>query len=262
MALIYATFLGLPLTRLGRTWRDTRFLAALVVLNFVLVPAVVYALTRPIAQDQSTLVGVLLVLLAPCVDYVIVFSGLAGAAKEKLLASTPLLMVLQMLLLPVYLRLFAPQAQEVVHPGPFAQAFLFLIVVPLLAAALTQRLSLAAPARRLAEAGMVPLMVLTLAVVVATQIPEVRHDFPLRVIPLYAAFLLIMAPLGALVGKAFRQDVPATRALVFSGATRNSLVVLPLALTVPGAGAIVVAQTLVELVGMVAYVRLIPQWLR
>jgi ACR3 family arsenite transporter len=51
-------------------------------------------------------------------------------------------------------------------------------------------------------------------------------------------------------------------ALVFSGATRNSLVVLPLALALPAslslAPVVVVTQTLVELVGMVIYVRLVP----
>lgn len=46
-------------------------------------------------------------------------------------------------------------------------------------------------------------------------------------------------------------DAPAGRAIAFSAATRNSLVVLPLAFAVPGAmpllPAIVVAQTMVEL---------------
>ncbi|KQB85715.1 arsenic resistance protein [Corynebacterium lowii] len=266
MALIYATFLGLPLaspsSTLGSSLRDTRFLAALLVLNFVLVPAVVYLLTRPIAQNHTLLIGVLLVLLAPCVDYVIVFSGLAGGAKEKLLAATPLLMGLQMLLLPVYLRFFAPAASEVFQLSPFIRAFLLLIALPFAAAALTQRLPIAQRAQHTAESSMVPLMMLTLAVVVASQIPAVRHDLPLAAIPIYVAFLLIMAPIGALTAKVFHQDVPATRALVFSGATRNSLVVLPLALTVPGAAAVVVTQTLVELLGMVVYVRLLPRFIR
>ena len=45
----------------------------------------------------------------------------------------------------------------------------------------------------------------------------------------------------------------AARAVIFSGATRNSLVVLPLALVLPDhlALAALVTQTLVELVGMV-----------
>ncbi|MDN5725138.1 MAG: hypothetical protein L0G99_04280 [Propionibacteriales bacterium] len=51
--------------------------------------------------------------------------------------------------------------------------------------------------------------------------------------------------------------------MVFSGATRNSLVILPLALALPDSlslvAVVVVTQTLVELVGMVTYVRLIPR---
>ena len=46
-------------------------------------------------------------------------------------------------------------------------------------------------------------------------------------------------------------------------ATRNSLVVLPLALALPDrlsvAAVVVVTQTLVEVVGMLAYVRLVPR---
>jgi len=50
---------------------------------------------------------------------------------------------------------------------------------------------------------------------------------------------------------------------VFSGTTRNSLVVLPLALALPAsmslAPVVVVTQTLVELVGMVVLVRVVPR---
>ena len=68
MILLYATFLGVPLTRLGRALRDGRFLAGLLVLNFAVVPVVVYGLSRFIADDQALLLGVLLVLLTPCID--------------------------------------------------------------------------------------------------------------------------------------------------------------------------------------------------
>lgn len=81
----------------------------------------------------------------------------------------------------------------------------------------------------------------------------------LRVVPIYVVFVALMVPLGKMVGRLFAQDVPATRALVFSGVTRNSLVVLPLALAVPGVAPVVVTQTLVELVAMVILVRLVPR---
>ena len=69
--------------------------------------------------DQAVRLGVLLVLLTPCVDYVIVFSGLAGASSHRLLAATPLLLIAQMLLLPLYLLLFlGPDLAETVEVGP------------------------------------------------------------------------------------------------------------------------------------------------
>lgn len=92
-ALLYATFLQVPFTAVGRAIRGGRFLSAVLVLNFVLVPVVVYGLTRFLPDDRAVLLGVLLVLLTPCVDYVIVFSGLAGGSADRLLAATPLLML-------------------------------------------------------------------------------------------------------------------------------------------------------------------------
>ncbi|MCQ4150484.1 MULTISPECIES: arsenic resistance protein [Rhodococcus] len=270
IVLLYATFLAVPFSAIGTSLRDGKFLLSVVVLNFVLVPIVVFALTRFVAGNQAVLVGVLLVLLAPCIDYVIVFSGLAGAASERLLASAPLLMLLQIAFLPLYLWLFVgPDLVEIIDIAPFVEAFLLLIVVPLTLAALTQALArrhhLGTQIMNTMAATMVPIMMATLAVVVASQIDAVRTEGSqlITVVPIFAAFLIIMAIVGLATARATRQDVPATRALIFSGATRNSLVVLPLALALPPAlslaAVVVVTQTLVELIGMVAYVRLVPR---
>lgn len=270
-ALLYATFLQVPFTALTRAFRDVRFLSATLVLSFLVVPLVVAAAIALLPLPQAVLLGVLLVLLTPCIDYVIVFSELAGAASQRLLAAAPLLMLAQMLALPLFLILFmGPGLADIVEIGPFLEAFLILIVLPLGLAWATQAL---AARHRAGEqittamnAAIVPLMAATLFVVVASQMPKIRGEFGavLSVVPLYAGFLVVMALLGLLVARLFRLDVPSSRALVFSGATRNSLVVLPLALALPDAYAltpvIVVTQTLVELIGMVIYVRVIP-WL-
>lgn len=276
--LLYATFLGIPFASLGRAVRDVRFMATLLVLNFAVVPLVVFGLSRFVAGDQSLLVGVLLVLLTPCIDYVIVFTGLAGGAADRLLAAAPVLMLAQMLLLPVYLLIFVgPDLVSVIDAAPFVQALVGLIILPLVLAALTQWLAGregAAPGVGRSDVGrkvmaamqalMVPLMMATLAVVVGSQIVGVRQELGslLAVVPLYAAFLLVMVPLGLLAARTARLDAPATLAVVFSGATRNSLVVLPLALALPEplalAALVVVTQTLVELAGMVAFVRFLP----
>ena len=137
--LLFATFVGIPLIQVGRAFRDVRFLGTVLAVNFVLVPLVAFGLSRFVTDDQGLLVGVLLVLLTPCVDYVIVFTGLAGGARTRLLAATPLLMLLQIALLPAYLWLFAGgDVVTRVELEPFIEAFLILIVIPLAAAAFVQ----------------------------------------------------------------------------------------------------------------------------
>ena len=271
-ALLYVTFLQVPAKDLLRSARDSRFLAAALAVNFVVVPLVVAAMFTFLPADQAVRTGVLLVLLAPCVDYVIVFSGLAGGSSERLLAATPLLLIAQMLLLPVFLLVFlGSDLADVVEVRPFAEAFIVLIVIPLALAWATQawaaRQRAGALVSRAMAAVVVPLMAATLSVVVGSQVPKLGDDATevAAVVPFYVLFLVVMAFAGWGVARLFRLDPAAGRAVVFTGATRNSLVVLPLALALPDrlsvAAAVVVTQTLVEVVGMVAYVRLVPRLL-
>ncbi|WP_331773464.1 bile acid:sodium symporter (plasmid) [Embleya sp. NBC_00888] len=271
-ALLFVTFLQVPAAELVRALRAGRFLAAALTVNFAVVPLVVAAMFAFLPDDRAVRIGVLLVLLCPCVDYVIVFSGLAGADKGRLLAATPLLLLAQMLLLPLFLLLFmGSELADTVEAGPFVEAFVVLIVIPLALAWATQAWAARRRAgQRFTDAAnttMVPLMAATLFVVVASQIPRLDDDLGpvLRVVPFYVLFLVVMAFAGLAIARLFRLDVPAGRAVVFTGATRNSLVVLPLALSLPDrlalAALVVVTQTLVEVVGMVVYVRTIPKFL-
>ncbi|WP_067243033.1 arsenic resistance protein [Microbacterium resistens] len=267
--LLYATFLGVPFARIGQAFRDWRFLATVLVVNFVLVPVVVFLLSRLVSHDQVLLIGVLFVLLTPCVDYVIVFTGIAGGAKERLLAAAPLLMLAQMLVLPLYLWLFiGDEFVATIDLAPFIEAFLLLVLLPLTAAGLTQlaaRTRAGRGVQTVVLSATVPLMMLTLAIVVASQIAGVGQQIGslLLAIPVYVLFVALMVPIGAVAGRIARLDIPSRRAIVFSGATRNSLVVLPLVLALPPAfdltPLVVVTQTLVELIVMVVFVRLIPR---
>jgi ACR3 family arsenite transporter len=175
-----------------------------------------------------------------------------------------------MLLLPGVLYLFmGSELADIVEIGPVVEAFVVLIVIPLALAWALQAWAARRPAgQKVSDAAtttMVPLMAATLFVVVASQVPKLGDSLAdvAAVIPFYAAFLIVMSFAGKAVARLFRLDAPASRAVVFTGATRNSLVVLPLALALPDAlsvaAVVVVTQTLVEVLGMVAYVRLVPR---
>mgnify|MGYP007128966020 FL=1 len=146
---------------------------------------------------------------------------------------------------------------------------MWLIAIPLVLAALVQLWAARSGAGQRVAAGLgllpVPATALVLFVVVAAMVPQLGAAIEpaLRVIPLYVAFAVVAPLIGWTVARLWRLDAPAGRAVAFSAGTRNSLVVLPLALAVPGAipvlPAIIVTQTMVELVASVIYMRLIPR---
>ena len=268
--LMYAMFLQIPFLDFRESLSNKRFMSALLIVNFVLIPLLVWALTRGLAEHRAVLIGALLVLLTPCIDYVVVFTHIGKGDSRAVLAATPILLLLQLVLLPVYLAfMLGEQSQVVISIAPFAEAFLALIVVPLLLAVAT-----AALAKRSRIVGRwntvwawmpVPAMAAVLIAVVGSQISPVVRDIDqlLPVIPVYIGFMLLAPVVGALASKAYKLPASTARAVTFSTATRNSLVVLPLALALPEeirglAAAAVITQTLVELVGELVYIRAVP----
>lgn len=268
--MLFATFLHVPLVDLGRAFTRGRFIAALLISNFIAVPLLVTVLVQFLPPEPLVRLGVLLVLLTPCIDYVVTFAHLGRADARVLLAATPTLLVVQMLLLPFYLGLLlGNNAAILVQPGPFVDAFVWLIAVPFsLAGAVQLWAARSRVGERLSSAlGLlpVPATAVVLFIVVAAVLPQLgpATHVALRVIPPYVAFAAIAPLIGWSIGRVFRLDPRAGRAVAFSAGTRNSLVVLPLALAVPGAvpilPAVIVTQTLVELIGELLYVRLIAK---
>lgn len=271
--LMYGMFAQIPFLKLRESVANFKFMLALLIGNFIAVPIIVWILTVIFPQSPPILLGVCLVLLTPCIDYVIVFTQLGKGEEKLILASTPILFVVQMLLLPVYLWIFiGEQVTGVFEAGPFLEAFVFLIVVPLILAVISQVWA------KKRDFGMkvldftawfpVPFMALVLIVVVASQIGRVYSDWALivRVIPIYVLFLIITPFISRFLAHIFKLDKGAGRALIFSTGTRNSLVVLPLALALPEswatlAAAVIVTQTITELIGELIYIRIIPSFI-
>lgn len=268
--MLFATFLQVPLAELGRAFRQLRFMVALLAANFVVIPLIVLLLIQVLSPDPLIRLGVLIVLLAPCIDYVVTFSHLGRADARGLLAATPLLLGAQMLLLPIYLGvMLGPDSGGLIKIEPFVHAFVWLIVVPLLLAGLVQFWARASRTGSQVSSLLgllpVPATALVLFIVICAVVPQLdtARESALQVVPTYIAFAVLAPIAGLIVGRVFRLPAAGTRAVAFSAATRNSLVVLPLGLAVPGAvpilPAIIVTQTLVELLSELVYIRLMPK---
>lgn len=268
--MLYVTFLQVPWKALRAVWVQGRFLLALLVTNFVAIPLLVGVLSLVLPSDDLLRFGVLLVLLAPCIDYVVTFAHMGKADARLLLACTPVLLVVQMLLLPFYIEIMlGSQAADWVQLGAFVDAFIWLIVSPLALAVVTQwwvqRSSTGQRWSAVLALLPVPATAMVLFVVMAAVVPQLggAPDAVRQVLPVYVAFAVLAPAVAWCVAQLFKLPAPAARAVAFSGSTRNSLVVLPLALAVPGAmpvlPAVIVAQTLVELLSELVYIQLMPR---
>lgn len=270
--LLYATFTQTALTHLPEAFGDRRFMGAVLVGNFIAVPLLVWGLMAFVPGDPAVRLGVLLVLLVPCTDWYVTFTHLAGGDTRRAIAVTPVNLLAQLMLLPVYLWLFMGDAfLELMAADRIAAVFVSLIVLPLLAAWLTERWAERREGRQRVVARIgwwpVPLLAAVVFLIAASQVQAVTGALPVlgQVLGVFVAFLAAAAVIGVLLAKVFDLSPGSARALIFSLGTRNSFVVLPLALALAAswqvATVVIVFQSLVELFGMAAYLWLVPRYL-
>lgn len=270
--LLYTTFTQVPLTHLPEAFRDRGFMGAVLIGNFVLIPLAVWGLLIFLPDDPAIRLGVLLVLLVPCTDWYITFTHLAGGDTRRAIAATPVNLLVQLCLLPVYLWLFMGNAfLELLAADRIALVFATLIMLPLLAAWATERWAERRPhgQKLVGKIGWlpVPLLAIVVFLIAASQVQAVVGALPVlvQVTGVFLAFLAVAAVIGMLLTRMFSLQAASGSALIFSLGTRNSFVVLPLALALAPqwqtATVVIVFQSLVELFGMVAYLWLVPRFL-
>lgn len=237
--LLYANFVQVPLLHLREAFRDRRFVAAMLVGNFIALPLLSWTLLQWLPVDPVVRLGVLLVLLVPCTDWFITFSQLGGGNVSRAIAMTPLNLLLELLLLPVYLWLML--GTKLAAPLSFTEIWpaLLVVIVPMIAAAVSERWVEAQPKRE-----------------------KLRERLAWWPVPLLALVVFLIAKgLARLMGLPTDQG----RTLAFSLGTRNSFVVLPFAFSLPDGwemvAVVIVLQSLVELFGMVFYLWWIPRQL-
>jgi arsenite transporter len=268
--LLYTTFTQVPLTHLRAAFANSRFLAAAVAGNFIVMPLVVWLLIQLAPNDPAVRLGMLMVLLVPCTDWFITFTQLGGGDTSRAIAFSPISLLLQIVLLPVYLSLFFGQGFTVpLARAEMLTAFVGLILVPLIAAYITQKWAgrdgiHTSFLDRLAWLP-VPLLAIVVFIIAVSQVKVVMGSATLltHLLLVFASFLVVAGLVARAFTKIFQLPQDQGRVLAFSFGTRNSFVILPIALALPPsfeiAVVVIVFQSLVELFGMATYLWWIPK---
>ncbi|MEB7844584.1 arsenic resistance protein [Mammaliicoccus sciuri] len=271
--LLFSMFAQIPFLSLRQKALNFKFLVALIISNFIFIPILVFLIVTAFhITSTPLLIGIYLVLLTPCIDYVIVFTKLGHGNESFMLIATPILFILQIILLPIYFLIFLNQDfSEYIDFIPFIKTFVYLFLVPLIIAIFIQFLSKKSATMSnilsLSEWLPVPFMGLVLMTVIGSQISKIFNDSHVVwiVVPVYICFMIIAPFIGYLSGKIFALPSDLKRTIAFSSSTRNALVVLPLALSLPDKWStivttVIITQTLVELIGELFYIKLIPKF--
>lgn len=111
MLLVAALFFTLRLDGLSGLRRAPRTVLLAVGTNFLAIPLIAYPLTLLLPNDALRL-GVLIYCLAPCTDWFLGFTRLAGGDTTIGAALIPVQMALQLLLYPLWLALFAGEQAD------------------------------------------------------------------------------------------------------------------------------------------------------
>lgn len=268
--LLFVTFTQVELIRLPSSFKDWRFVLASSLGNFVFLPFVAWLLSLYFSDLPPLQLGVLLVLLVPCTDWFITFTHLARGDTSKAIAITPLNLILQLILTPIYLWIILGKTfSELFVLERVITVFLFLIVLPLGLAFLLEKSTAKINKREEVVNKLSWFPVPTLSLVVFIIAASQGHDLEkiATYLPqlsfIFGIFLFFSIPLGIMFGAIYKLNFSSVRTLIFNFSTRNSFLILPLALVLTEtwrqAILVIVFQSIIELFGMFLFVWLIPR---
>ena len=107
MVMLFLVFLSVDVGKVRSAFKDVRFLSTALVINFVWTPILAFVLATaffPGSVDART--GIIMLLVTPCTDWYLVFTGIAKGNVELSSTLLPLNLALQIVLLPLYVLLF------------------------------------------------------------------------------------------------------------------------------------------------------------
>lgn len=266
-ALIYLVMIGVDLRSVAGTFSSRRFLVTAAIINFVVNPLVAWGLAVVFLQSHPDLwVGLILFLVTPCIGWFLIFTELADGDAGLGVTLLGINVVLQIVLLPVYIYVFAGQRVGVEVDSIMASIGLFLIL-PLGLAALTrvlcERSSISFEVAK-DRAHLPYLKTLVLAAVIVSMFASQADDIfdnpgvVLRLIAPITAFFVIAFVLALVVGRLMGFPYDQVALLVFTTTSRNSEASLAIAATAfssPFVALTVVMGPVIELPLLVLMVR-------
>ncbi|WP_078427697.1 arsenic resistance protein [Alkalihalobacterium alkalinitrilicum] len=238
VAMIYITFLQIPIEEIKKAFKNIKFTYTSVIINFVWTPILAWLLAMIFLGNNPALyIGFIMLMVTPCTDWYLIFTGIAKGNVALSTAILPLNLILQVILLPLYLLIFGGTT-GVIELGFLVESILIVLFIPLVLAVLTklflknkQQLS----ESLISNLSVFPIIFLGLAIVAmfATQGQLLLDNLDLLwliTLPLLL-FFVINFIVGQKVGHVMKYSYSDRTSLSLTTLARNSPIALAIAMT-------------------------------
>lgn len=142
IVMLFGVFLQVSLKNLKKAFKNRKVAGLSLLINFLWTPFLAYGLSSLFFRDNpDAFIALLMDLVTPCTDWYLVFTGLAGGHLALSTALLPWNLLLQLLLMPLYLFLFAGAVVNI-DPLVFVRSFATVMLTPFIIAVLVRKLAL------------------------------------------------------------------------------------------------------------------------
>ncbi|MDV2682839.1 bile acid:sodium symporter [Alkalihalophilus lindianensis] len=238
VAMLYITFLQIPLNEITKAFRNIKFTYTTLLINFIWTPVLAWLLAMVFLADNPALyLGFIMLMVTPCTDWYLIFTGIAKGNVALSTAILPLNLFLQVILLPVYLLIFGGKT-GVINPTFLIESIFLVLLVPLVLALLTKgvlRNKQHLYDNLMSTFSVLPILFLSLAIVSMFasqgQVLLANLDLMWKMLLPILLFFVINFIISQQVGKLMKFPFPDRASLSLTTLARNSPIALAIAMT-------------------------------
>ena len=136
--MLYGLFLNIPLKDFRKSFLNFKFAVTVISINFLWTPILVWGLGAIFLSENPVLwIGFIMLMVTPCTDWFLVFTGITKGNVPLSTSILPINLILQVVLLPVYLFLFAGITGSINFNALF-ESILIVLILPFFLAQVTK----------------------------------------------------------------------------------------------------------------------------
>lgn len=140
IVMLYGVFLNIPFNRLANAFQNYKVTGLSLGINFLWTPVFAWGLGAIFLKDTPDLwVGVIMLMVTPCTDWYLIFTSIAQGDVALATALLPWNLLLQVILLPIYLLIFAGELVNI-NAAILLESVVLVLVVPMFLAFVSKRL--------------------------------------------------------------------------------------------------------------------------